>query len=83
MRRVRRDDPETFDLSALDAFDDLVVRQRVSLRDARGVDAENACDFFPMFRVCEIMAAEQKREFFEKIFNCRLEFSRRAALKRA
>jgi exopolyphosphatase/guanosine-5'-triphosphate,3'-diphosphate pyrophosphatase len=31
----------------------------------------------------EIMAAEQKREFFEKIFNCRLEFSRRAALKRA
>jgi exopolyphosphatase/guanosine-5'-triphosphate,3'-diphosphate pyrophosphatase len=31
----------------------------------------------------EIFAAEQKREFFEKIFNCRLEFSRRAALKRA
>jgi hypothetical protein len=29
------------------------------------------------------MAAEQKREFFEKVFNCRLEFSRRAALKRA
>jgi len=31
----------------------------------------------------EIFAAEQKREFFEKVFNCRLEFSRRAALKRA
>ena len=31
----------------------------------------------------EIFAAEQKREFFEKTFNCRLEFSRRAALKRA
>ncbi|HYW70733.1 MAG TPA: Ppx/GppA phosphatase family protein [Pyrinomonadaceae bacterium] len=31
----------------------------------------------------EILAAEQKREFFEKVFNCRLEFSRRAALKRA
>jgi exopolyphosphatase / guanosine-5'-triphosphate,3'-diphosphate pyrophosphatase len=31
----------------------------------------------------EIIAAEQKRDFFEKVFNCRLEFSRRAALKRA
>jgi exopolyphosphatase/guanosine-5'-triphosphate,3'-diphosphate pyrophosphatase len=31
----------------------------------------------------EIIAAEQKRDFFEKIFSCRLEFSRRAALKRA
>jgi exopolyphosphatase/guanosine-5'-triphosphate,3'-diphosphate pyrophosphatase len=31
----------------------------------------------------EIFAAEQKRDFFEKVFNCRLEFSRRAALKRA
>ena len=31
----------------------------------------------------EIIAAEQKRDFFEKVFDCRLEFSRRAALKRA
>ena len=31
----------------------------------------------------EIFAAEQKRELFEQIFNCRLTFSRRAALKRA
>jgi hypothetical protein len=31
----------------------------------------------------EIMAAEQKRELFEQVFNCRLSFGRRAALKRA
>src|SRR5262249_4823576 len=31
----------------------------------------------------EIVAAEQKRELFEQVFNCRLSFSRRAALKRA
>ena len=31
----------------------------------------------------EILAAEQKRELFERTFNCRLSFSRRAALKRA
>jgi exopolyphosphatase / guanosine-5'-triphosphate,3'-diphosphate pyrophosphatase len=31
----------------------------------------------------EIFAAEQKREMFERAFNCRLSFSRRAALKRA
>ena len=31
----------------------------------------------------EIFAAEQKRALFEQVFNCRLEFSRRAALKRA
>jgi len=31
----------------------------------------------------EIFAAEQKRELFEGIFNCKLAFSRRAALKRA
>ena len=31
----------------------------------------------------EILAAEQKRELFEQIFNCRLSFGRRAALKRA
>ena len=31
----------------------------------------------------EIFAAEQKRGLFEQVFNCRLEFSRRAALKRA
>jgi exopolyphosphatase/guanosine-5'-triphosphate,3'-diphosphate pyrophosphatase len=31
----------------------------------------------------EIFAAEQKRGMFEQLFNCRLAFSRRAALKRA
>lgn len=31
----------------------------------------------------EIFAAEQKRGMFERVFNCRLAFSRRAALKRA
>ena len=31
----------------------------------------------------EIFAAEQKRGLFEQVFDCRLEFSRRAALKRA
>jgi exopolyphosphatase/guanosine-5'-triphosphate,3'-diphosphate pyrophosphatase len=31
----------------------------------------------------EIFAAEQKRELFERVFNCRLTFSRRVALKRA
>jgi len=31
----------------------------------------------------EIFAAEQKRGMFEQVFNCRLAFSRRAALKRA
>jgi exopolyphosphatase/guanosine-5'-triphosphate,3'-diphosphate pyrophosphatase len=31
----------------------------------------------------EIIAAEQKRNLFEQVFDCRLEFSRRAALKRA
>jgi exopolyphosphatase/guanosine-5'-triphosphate,3'-diphosphate pyrophosphatase len=31
----------------------------------------------------EIVAAEQKRELFEKAFDCRLSFSRRAAQKRA
>jgi len=31
----------------------------------------------------EIVAAEQKRGLFEQVFNCRLDFSRRAALKRA
>jgi exopolyphosphatase/guanosine-5'-triphosphate,3'-diphosphate pyrophosphatase len=31
----------------------------------------------------EIFAAEHKRGFFEQVFNCQLEFSRRAALKRA
>src|SRR6266702_947907 len=31
----------------------------------------------------EIIAAEQKREMFEQVFNCRLSFGRRAALKRA
>src|SRR5262249_16411833 len=31
----------------------------------------------------EIFAAEQKRELFERVFNCRLTFSRRAAAKRA
>ena len=31
----------------------------------------------------EILAAEQKRDLFEQIFNCRLSFARRAALKRA
>ena len=31
----------------------------------------------------EIFAAEQKRGLFEQVFNCRLTFSRRAALKRA
>lgn len=31
----------------------------------------------------EILAAEQKRDLFESVFNCRLMFSRRAALKRA
>ena len=31
----------------------------------------------------EIFAAEQKRELFERVFNCRVTFSRRVALKRA
>jgi exopolyphosphatase / guanosine-5'-triphosphate,3'-diphosphate pyrophosphatase len=31
----------------------------------------------------EIFAAEQKRELFEQVFNCRLSLGRRAALKRA
>lgn len=31
----------------------------------------------------EILAAEQKRQLFEQVFNCRLSFGRRAALKRA
>ena len=31
----------------------------------------------------EILAAEQKRELFEQLFNCRLSLGRRAALKRA
>jgi len=31
----------------------------------------------------EMFAAEQKRELFERVFNCRLSFGRRAALKRA
>jgi exopolyphosphatase/guanosine-5'-triphosphate,3'-diphosphate pyrophosphatase len=31
----------------------------------------------------EIYAAEQKRGMFEQVFNCRLAFTRRAALKRA
>ncbi|HXD51095.1 MAG TPA: HD domain-containing protein, partial [Burkholderiales bacterium] len=31
----------------------------------------------------EIFAAEQRRDLFERVFNCRLSLSRRAALKRA
>jgi hypothetical protein len=31
----------------------------------------------------EIFAAEERRGLFEQVFNCRLDFSRRAALKRA
>jgi exopolyphosphatase/guanosine-5'-triphosphate,3'-diphosphate pyrophosphatase len=31
----------------------------------------------------EIFAAEQKSEMFEQVFDCRVSFSRRAALKRA
>jgi exopolyphosphatase/guanosine-5'-triphosphate,3'-diphosphate pyrophosphatase len=65
---------------ALDRRHDSRVTDLRCVRNGRVVHIELAspanCDR-------EIVAAEQKREFFEKIFNCRLEFSRRAALKRA
>jgi exopolyphosphatase/guanosine-5'-triphosphate,3'-diphosphate pyrophosphatase len=65
---------------ALDRRHDSRVSDLRCVRNGRVVHIELAssgnCDR-------EIMAAEQKREFFEKVFNCRLEFSRRAALKRA
>ena len=65
---------------ALDRRHDSRVTDLRCVRNGRVVHIELAsaanCDR-------EIFAAEQKREFFEKVFNCRLEFSRRAALKRA
>jgi len=65
---------------ALDRRHDSRVTDLRCVRNGRVVHIELAspanCDR-------EVLAAEQKREFFEKVFNCRLEFSRRAALRRA
>ena len=66
MRAIRRDHPQPFDLPARDPIHDLIVRERVSLRDARRVDAENAGDFFAMLRVEKIVTAEQIRRVGKK-----------------
>jgi exopolyphosphatase/guanosine-5'-triphosphate,3'-diphosphate pyrophosphatase len=65
---------------ALDRSHDNRVSDVRCLRDGRLVHIQLSssanCDR-------EIFAAEQKGEMFEQVFNCKLSFSRRAALKRA
>lgn len=65
---------------ALDRRHDSRVADIRCVRNGRVVHIELQCT-----ANCEreIIAAEQKRELFEQVFNCRLSFSRRAALKRA
>lgn len=70
-------------LRIADAFDrrhDSRVTEIRCWRSGRQVHIELQCS-----ANCdrEIFAAEQKRELFEHVFNCRLSFSRRAAVKRA
>jgi exopolyphosphatase/guanosine-5'-triphosphate,3'-diphosphate pyrophosphatase len=65
---------------ALDRRHDSRISDIRCVRDGRLVHIE-----LQSSRNCdrEIFAAEQKRGMFEQVFNCRLAFSRRAALKRA
>jgi exopolyphosphatase/guanosine-5'-triphosphate,3'-diphosphate pyrophosphatase len=65
---------------ALDRSHDNRVSDVRCVRDGRLVHVQMSasanCDR-------EIFAAEQKSEMFEQVFDCKLSFSRRAALKRA
>jgi exopolyphosphatase/guanosine-5'-triphosphate,3'-diphosphate pyrophosphatase len=65
---------------ALDRRHDNRVRDIRCLRSGRVVNIDLQS---PLNCEREISAAEQKSTLFEQIFNCRLSFSRRAALKRA
>ncbi len=55
--RVGANDPEAFDFSAEDAFDDFVVGPTVFLGDAVDVDVEDAGDFLAVGGVFKVVAA--------------------------
>lgn len=53
------DDPETFDLSGVDAVDDLIVSPAGFGRDIFFWDFEDTGDFFAVLWLGEVMSAEE------------------------
>ena len=66
MSRVRADDPQPLDLSAEDAFDDLVIGQTILGGDDGRVDAQDAGDLFAMPGIFKVVSAEQIRRVAEQ-----------------
>src|SRR5690606_16757626 len=66
MRRVRRDDPESFDRSSQDAFDDFGVGEAGVVGNAIGGNAKPVRDGGAMFRIAEVPAAQQIRRVAEQ-----------------
>ena len=59
MTRVRAEDPETFDFTGVDPFNDLVVGDRRFLCHKIRIDAYDICEALSLIFIREITAAEQ------------------------